>query len=115
MTMPPDPDRLDRLRRDSPHCLGVAWFTGAPPRLAAASGEPTGDAWPGWHTIARLAASVLRGGPTASPEVVLRRPRVVLLVAERAGGVVAVAVALTPAGPGVALVQARITAAQVPP
>jgi hypothetical protein len=111
MTMPPDPDRLDRLRRDSPHCLGVAWFTGAPPRLAAASG----DAWPGWHTIARLAASVLHGGPTASPEVVFQRPGVVLLVAERAAGVVAVAVAQTPAGPGVALVQARITAAQVPP
>jgi hypothetical protein len=115
MTTPLDPDRLDRLRRDSPHCLGVAWFTGAPPRLTAASGEPAGDAWPSWPTIARLATSVLRDGPTASPEVVFQRPGVVLLVTERAAGVVAVAVAVTPGGPGVALVQARITASQVPP
>ena len=118
MTTPPDPDRpdrLDRLRRDSPHCLGVAWFTGAPLRVAAASGEPAGDAWPAWHTVARLAASVLRDGPIASPEVVFQRPEVLLLVAERASGVVAVAVALTPAGPGVALVQARMAASQVSP
>jgi hypothetical protein len=115
MTTPPDLDRLDRLRRDSPHCLGVAWFTGAPLGLVAASGEPAGDAWPGWHTVARLAASVLRDGPIASPEVVFQGPEALLLVAERAAGVVAVAMALTPAGPGVALVQARITASRVPP
>jgi glucose/arabinose dehydrogenase len=115
MTTPSDLDRLDRLRRDSPHCLGVAWFTGAPLELAAASGEPAGDAWPSWHTIARLASSVLRDGPIASPEVLFQLPDAVVLVAERAAGVVAVAVAVTPAGPGVALVQARIAASQVPP
>jgi hypothetical protein len=112
MTTPTD---LDRLRRASPQCLGVAWFTGAPLRLAAASGEPVAGAWPSWDTVARLARPLLREGPIASPEVLFRLPEVVLLVAERASGVVAVAVALTPAGPGVALVQARIAAAQVAP
>ena len=112
MTTPTD---LDRLRRESPHCLGVAWFTGAPLRLASASGEPVGDAWPSWDTVARLASSLLREGPTASPEVLWQLPEVLLLVAERAPGVVAVAVALTPAGPGVALVQARMAASQVSP
>ena len=52
MTTPTD---LDRLRRESPRCLGVAWFTGAPLQLASASGEPAGDAWPSWNTVARLA------------------------------------------------------------
>ncbi len=112
MTPPPD---LDRLRRASPHCLGVAWFSGAPLRLTAASGEPAGDAWPSWHTIARLASTLLRDGPVASPEVLFQLPEVLLLLAERAAGVVAVAVALTPAGPGVALVQARMAASQVNP
>lgn len=113
MTPPPDFD-LDRLRRD-PHCQGVAWFTGAPLRLAAASGERAGDAWPSWHTVARLAAIVLRDGPHPSPEVLFQLPGVLLLVAERTAGVVAIAVALTPAGPGVAVVQARIAASQVSP
>lgn len=115
MTTPPD---LDRLRRAAPHCLGLAWFTGAPLQLAAASGEPAGDAgprWPGWTTVARLAAALLDDGPVASPEVLCQLPEVVLLLAARAGGVVAVAIALTPAGPGVALVQARIAASQVAP
>jgi hypothetical protein len=110
MTTPID---LDRLRRESPHCLGVAWFTGAPLRLASASGEPVGDAWPGWDTVARLASTLLRAGPIASPEVLWQLPEVLLLVAERASGVIAVAVALTPAGPGIALVQARMAASQV--
>ncbi len=112
MTTPPD---LDRLRRESPHCLGVAWFSGAPLRPTATSGEPAGDAWPSWNTVARLASTLLREGPIASPEVLFRLPEVLLLIAERAAGVVAVAVALTPAGPGVALVQARIAASQVNP
>jgi hypothetical protein len=107
------PTELDRLRRASPHCLGIAWFTGAPLRLASASGEPVAGAFPSWSTVARLASPLLRDGPVASPEVLFRLPEVVLLLAERASGVVAVAVALTPAGPGVALVQARIAASQV--
>jgi hypothetical protein len=112
MTTPPD---LDRLRRESPQCLGVAWFTGAPLRLASASGEPVAGAWPGWDTVARLASRLLREGPVASSEVLFQLPEVLLLVAERASGVVAVAVALTAAGPGVALVQARIAASRVTP
>lgn len=112
MTTPTD---LDRLRRESSHCLGVAWFTGAPLQLASASGEPVGDAWPSWNTVAQLAAAILREGPIASPEVLWQLPEVLLLIAERASGVVAVAVALTPAGPGVALVQARMAASQVSP
>lgn len=112
MTTPTD---LDRLRRESPHCLGIAWFSDAPLRLAVASGEPVGDAWPNWNTVAQLASALLREGPIASPEVLFRLPQVLLLVAERATGVVAVAVALTPAGPGVALVQARMAASQVNP
>jgi len=112
MTTPPD---LDRLRRELPQCLGVAWFSGAPLRLAVASGEPAGDAWPDWNTVARLASTLLHDGPIASPEVLFRLPEVVLLVAERAGGVVAVAIALTPAGAGVALVQARMAASRVQP
>lgn len=109
------PTELDRLRRESPHCLGIAWFTGAPLRLASASGEPVAGAWPSWSTVARLAAPLLREGPVASPEVVFRLPDVLLLLAEHAPGVVAVAVAVTPAGPGVALVQARIAASRVTP
>jgi len=109
------PTELDRLRRESPHCLGIAWFTGAPLRLASASGEPVAGAFPSWNTVARLAFPLLREGPVASPEVLFRLPEVLLLLAERASGVVAVAVALAPAGPGVALVQARIAAAQVNP
>lgn len=112
MTTPPD---LDRLRRESPHCLGVAWFAGSPLQLAAASGELAGDAWPSWDTVAGLASTLLRDGPIASPEVLWQLPEVLLLVAEHAAGVVAVAVALTPAGAGVALVQARMTASQVNP
>ncbi|HEX3762672.1 MAG TPA: hypothetical protein VHW23_28445 [Kofleriaceae bacterium] len=112
MTAPPD---LDRLRRDTPHCLGVAWFTGAPLRLAGASGEPAGDAWPSWDTVAQLASTLLHDGPIASPEVLCQLPGVLLLIAERAGGVVAVAIALTPAGAGVALVQARMAVSQVTP
>lgn len=112
MTTPTD---LDRLRRESSRCLGVAWFTGAPLGLASASGEPVGDAWPSWNTVARLASTLLREGPIASPEVLWQLPEVLLLIAERASGVVAVAVALTPAGPGVALVQARMAASQVSP
>ena len=112
MTTPPD---LDRLRRESPQCLGIAWFSGSPLRLAVASGEPAGNAWPSWNTVARLATTLLRDGPIASPEVLFRLPEILLLLAERAAGVVAVAVALTPAGAGVALVQARMAASQVNP
>jgi len=114
MTAEPD---LARLCRDS-QCLGIAWFTGSPLRLAASSGEPTADptgaaAWPSWSAVARLAPVVLHDGPIASPEVLIKLPEVLLLLAERATGVVAVAVALTPAGAGVALLQARMAASQV--
>jgi len=113
MTAEPD---LARLCRES-HCLGIAWFTGSPLQLAASSGEPTGEptgaAWPSWTAVARLAPVVLRDGPIESPEVLIRLPDVLVLLAERATGVVAVAVALTPAGAGVALLQARMAASQV--
>lgn len=110
MTAPPD---LARLCRELPQCVGIAWLTGAPLHVAASSGEPAGAAWPSWDAIARLAPLVLRDGPIASSEVLLRLPDILLLLAERATGVVAVAVALTPAGTGVALVQARMAASQV--
>jgi len=109
MTTPPD---LDRLRRES-QCVGVAWFAGAPLQLISASGQPGDMAWPGWDAVAKVAPMLLREGPTASPEVLLQLPATLLLLAERATGVIAVAVALTPAGAGVALVQARMAAAQV--
>jgi hypothetical protein len=109
MTAAPD---LDRLRREL-RCAGVAWFEGTPLRLIAASGEPGDTAWPSWDAIAEVAPTLLRDGPIASPEVLLQLPSALLLLAERAAGVVAVAVALTTAGAGVALVQARMAASQV--
>jgi hypothetical protein len=114
MTAAIDPDRLDQLRRAAPPCLGVAWFAGAPLQLVAASGEPTGAAWPSWDALARAAPVLLRDGPVATPEVLVRSPATLLLLAERATGVVAVIVTIGAAGAGVALVQARMTAAQVP-
>jgi hypothetical protein len=117
MTAPGD---LERLCRASPQCLGIAWLTGSPLAVTASSGEPSpatnGDASaasPSWDAIAQLAPVVLHDGPIASPEVLLRLPGALVLLAERAAGVVAVAVALTPAGTGVALVQARMAASQV--
>lgn len=109
MTAPSD---LDRLRRES-RCVGVAWLEGAPLQVICASGEPGDAAWPSWDVVARAAPALLRDGPIASPEVLLRSPAALLLLTERASGVVAVAVALTAAGAGVALVQARMAASQV--
>jgi hypothetical protein len=104
---------LDRLRRESPQCVGIAWFAGAPLQLVAASGAPSQGAWPIWTDVARAAPALLRDGPIASPEVLLRLPNNMLLLAERPTGVVAVVVELTRAGTGVALVQARMAASQV--
>lgn len=110
MTTPAD---LERLRRMSAHCVGIAWFAGAPLAVVAASGAPEDAAWPSWDVVARAAPALLRDGPIASPEVLLRMPGILLLLAERATGVVAVAMVVTAASPGVALVQARMAASQV--
>jgi hypothetical protein len=104
---------LDRLRSEAPHCAGIAWFAGAPLRLVAASGEPAASEWPSWDVVGKAARALLCDGPVASPEVLLRLPDAMVLLAERATGIVAVVVALTHVGAGVAVVEARMTASQV--
>lgn len=107
---------LDRLRAKTPHCAGIAWFAGSPGEplgLVAASGEPSAADWPSWDAVGRAAPALLRDGPVASPEVLLLGPTAMVLLAERATGVVVVTVALGKASPGVALVHARMVASQV--
>jgi hypothetical protein len=104
---------LDRLRQEAPHCAGIAWFAGSPLHLVAASGEPAAAAWSSWDEIAEAAPALLRDGPVASPEVLLRLPDAMLLLAERPTGVVAVVVELTQGAAGMAVVEARMTASQV--
>jgi len=110
-----DPLDLDRLRRATPHCAGIAWFAGTPLCLVASSGTPEAAEWPSWDAVGKVAPSLLRDGPVASPEVLLRLPAAMLLLAERPTGVVVIVLGLTKAGIGVALVQARMAAAQVSP
>jgi len=110
MTTPSD---LERLCRTSPPCAGIAWFAGSPLVLIAATGEPAGADGPSWHAIAQAAGTLLRDGPIATPEVLLRLPTTLVLLAERPTGVVAVAVPVNGANTGVALVQARMAASQV--
>lgn len=110
-----DPLDLDRLRRATPHCAGIAWFAGSPLCLVASSGEPAAAAWPTWDAVGQVAPTLLHDGPVASPEVLLRLPAILLLVSERPTGVVVVVLELTKAGIGVAVVQARMTASQVSP
>jgi hypothetical protein len=110
-----DLDHLERVRADAPHCLGIAWLAGAPLAVVVASGEPGGPigrAAPSWDAVAQLAPIALREGPVASAEVLLRTGSTMLLLAERAAGVVAVVVAVSGTSVGVALVQARILATQ---
>ena len=111
-----DLDQLERVRDDAPHCLGIAWLAGAPLAVVVASGEPggaIGRAAPNWDAVAQLAPIVLRDGPVATPEVLLRTGSTMLLLTERPAGVVAVVVAVSGASVGVALVQARMLAAKV--
>jgi hypothetical protein len=109
-----DPLDLDRLRRATPHCAGIAWFIGTPLRLVSSSGTPDA-AWPSWEAVGKVAPALLHDGPVASPEVLLRLPAAMLLLAERPTGVVVVVLELTDASIGMALVQARMAAAQVRP
>ncbi len=110
----PDVD-LDGLRRDLPRCVGLAWFAGEPMRLVHTSGEP-GDVCPSWDTLVQAAHMLLFDGPVASPEVVMRWPTALVLLAARGTGVMAVVMTLEPAGEvglGLAIVQARMVAQQV--
>lgn len=104
---------LDRLRSETPHCAGIAWFAGTPLRLIAASGAPDAAEWPSWDEVGQVARALLCDGPVASPEVLLRLPDAMILLTERATGIVVVVVALTHVGAGVAVVEARMTASQV--
>jgi hypothetical protein len=107
---------LDRLRSETPHCAGIAWFAGPPGEplgLIAASGEPAAPEWSSWDAVGHAAPALLRDGPVASPEVLLLWPTLMVLLAERATGVVVVTVALTKAGTGMALVNARMVASRV--
>lgn len=104
-------ERLEALRREASHCRGLAWLAGSPLAVIAAAGEPV--ALPDWAAVAKVAPVLLRDGPIASPEVLLRAGAAMLLLAERGDGVVAVIVAASGGSPGVALVQARMLASQV--
>ena len=104
---------LDRLRQETPHCAGIAWFAGSPLRLIASSGDPDTAAWPSWDEIAKAAPALLRDGPVASPEVLLRLPDAILLMAERTTGVAVIVIELTQVGAGMAVVEARMAASQV--
>lgn len=107
--MTPD---LESVRRAVPQCTGLAWLAGDPLAVVLASGAPIGDAWPSWNAIAKAAPALLRDGPLASPEVLLRTAGAMVLLTERPSGVVVVIVATTSSS-GLALVQARMAATQV--
>jgi hypothetical protein len=108
-----DSTELDRLRAATPRCAGVALFSGAPLSLVASSGEPTLTGWSTWSAVAEHAPALLREGPVEASEVLMRLPGAMLLLAERAAGLVAVVVEVSGSGAGVALVQARVTASKV--
>ncbi|MEZ4363538.1 MAG: hypothetical protein R3B48_25405 [Kofleriaceae bacterium] len=110
MSVPPE---LDQLRGATPQCAGVALFQGAPLTVIASSGEAALAGWSSWEDVAEIAPSLLEEGPSAVSEVLLRLPEAMLLLSAQPGGVVAVVMALTKAGAGVALVQARVTASKV--
>lgn len=106
---------LEALRREAPHCHGVAWLAGSPLAVVASDGEPVVVA--SWAAVARAAPVLLHDGPIASPEVLIRGEAALLLLAERGSGdergVVAVIVAASGGSPGMALVQARMLAGNV--
>lgn len=106
---------LDRLRRATPHCAGIAWFAGTPLRLVSSSGTLDAAEWPSWDAVGKVAPLLLHDGPVASPEVLLRLPAAMLLLAERPTGVAVIVLGLTNVSIGMALVQARMAAAQVSP
>lgn len=106
-------DALDRLRDQTPHCAAIAWFAGSPLQLVAASDELTATAWPSWDEVAKAAPALLHDGPVASPEVLLRLPDAILLMAERTTGVAVIVIELTQVGAGMAVVEARMAASQV--
>jgi hypothetical protein len=102
---------LDAIRRDAPACTGIAWLAGAPLAVVAASGDPTGAAWVSWDAVARAALALVREGPVASPEVLVRGPAALLVLTDRPDGVIAVVIAASLASTGVAMVQARMATA----
>jgi hypothetical protein len=104
---------LEDLRRGTPRCTGVALFQGSPLTLSASSGDPSLMGWGAWSEVCEAIPALLHEGPVSCGEVLLRLPPAMLLLSERAGGVVAVVIELTKAGAGVALVQARVTASKV--
>jgi hypothetical protein len=104
---------LEDLRRATPRCAGVALFRGAPLVLVGSSGDPSLVGWGAWAEVCEAVPALLHEGPVSSTEVLLRLPAAMLLLSERADGVVAVVIELTKAGAGVALVQARVAASKV--
>lgn len=100
---------LAPIRRAVPSCTGLAWLAGDPLVLVASSGAPSAGSW---DAIVKTAPALLRDGPLASPEVLMRTADELVLITEREGGVAVVAIAGTS---GVALVQARMLAAKLRP
>lgn len=97
---------LDQLRASVPSCTGLAWLAGEPLAVVASSGTAA------WDALTKLAPALLRDGPLASPEVLMRTADELVLITERDGGVAIVVVAGTS---GVALVQARMLATKLRP
>ncbi|HEY0190386.1 MAG TPA: hypothetical protein VGC42_04640 [Kofleriaceae bacterium] len=108
-----DIELLEALRGEASHCHGLAWLAGAPLAVIASAGEPAELALADWDAVAKVAPVLLREGPVASPEVMIRGEAALMLLAERGEGVVAVIVAASGGSPGMALVQARMLASRV--
>jgi hypothetical protein len=104
---------LESARTSVPHCTGVALYRGAPLELCAAVGDPKAAGLDGWNEVAESIPALLYEGPLVATEALLRGARGLMLLAERATGVVAVVLDLERASFGLSLVHARMLAAKV--
>lgn len=104
---------LENLRTSTPSCAGVAWFGGAPLELRAAAGDPTIAGWSSWAEVAAAAEGLFSDAPVVCGEVLMRLPQAIVLFEQRPGGAVALIMEAAKVSAGLALVKARVTAAQV--
>lgn len=104
---------LENLLASTPSCAGVAWFGGAPLTPRAAAGDPKIAGWASWDAVAEAAAGLFSEAPVACGEVLMRLPQAIVLFEQRPGGAVALIMEAAKVSAGLALVKARVTAAQV--
>lgn len=104
---------LENLRTSTPSCAGVAWFGGAPLELRASAGDPTIAGWESWAEVAAAAEGLFSDAPVVCREVLMRLPQAIVLFEQRPGGAVALIMEAAKVSAGLALMKARVTAAQV--